>query len=276
MNDDKHINLDNSNQKRQIREVETSLISRLNQEFLHSSSRKYSITADASDHLTIQQKKAWAEILSSAATAEGEEENMVRPLKDFFSSHQALSEYIELHAQDEHRHAQMLKEYILQTFQYEKKKKTFTDKFVYGFLFQKIKALASHRPLPFLTTLYFYELYAEVFYSQLKKQSQQFNLPHLNEFFGVIQKDELRHIAGLKGLIQIWREEKWQVKWIDLALTRFLMGVVNFDVNTSRWAFYNKKLRRNMETLGLDPDFFRQEARRHAIVSYEKMRGLRG
>lgn len=255
--------------------MELALITRLNQEFLQSPSRQYLVAADSCAHLTAEQKKAWAEILSSAATAEGEEESMVRPLRDFFSQTAALNEYIELHAQDEHRHAEMLRDYVFKTFQHQKKKKTFTDRFVYDFLFKKIKTFASHRPLPFLTTLYFYELYAEEFYSQLKKQSAHFQLPHLNEFFSTIQKDELRHIAGLKALIQVWAQEKWAVTWMDLALTRFLMTIVHFDVNTSRWAFYNKRLRRNMMTLGLDPEFFQKEAARHARFSYEKFRGLR-
>lgn len=255
--------------------MESPLISRLNQEFLQSPSRKYVVTADACDHLTPEQKKAWAEILTSAATAEGEEENMVRPLRDFFSKTPDLNEYIELHAQDEHRHAHMLSDYVFKTFQHQKKRRTITDKIVYDFLFQKIKTLASNRPLPFLTTLYFYELYAEEFYSQLKKQSAHFKLANLNDFFGTIQKDELRHIAGLKALIQIWSQQKWSVGWLDLALTKFLMFIVRFDVNTGSWAFYNKRLRRNMTILGLDPGFFHNESKKHAVTAYEKFRGLR-
>ncbi len=256
--------------------MDLSLIARLNKEFSQASSQSYLIQKDSCEQLNEAQRKAWSQILSSAATAEGEEENMVRPLKDFFAANPDLKDYIEFHAQDEHRHAQLLRDYIFKTFQYTKKKRTITDHIVYDFLFQKIKALASHRPLPFLTTLYFYELYAEEFYSQLKKQSEHFKMPHLFELFSVIQKDELRHIAGLKALIQIWQQKKWPVSRMDLALTKLLMMIVRFDVNTSWWAFYNKKLRRNMTTLGLDPHFFYQEANRHAKNSYEKFRELRG
>lgn len=256
--------------------MELPLISRLNLEFLQSPSRNYVVKADVCDHLIESQKQAWAEILSSAATAEGEEENMVRPLRDFFKSIPILNEYIELHAQDEHRHASMLQLYILKTFQYEKKQRTFTDRVIYDFLFQKLRAQAAHRPLPFLTTLYFYELYAEEFYSQLKKQSEVFKMPHLTEFFSTIQKDELRHIAGLKALIQVWSQEKWSANLYDLVLTKFLMWVVRLDVNTGWWAFYNKKLKRNMKILGLDPEFFYKESSRHAQNSYNKFKDLCG
>lgn len=256
--------------------METALIARLNKEFLQASSRTYVVQADTCDHLESEQKKAWSEILSSAATAEGEEESMVRPLQVFFEKMPDLKSYIDLHAQDEHRHAHMLRDYIQLTFKYVKKQRTFTDRVIYDFLFAKLKHWGAHRPLPFLATLYFYELYAEEFYSQLKAQSEKFKLPHLQSFFTTIQKDELRHIAGLKALIQVWKENQWPATKLDLLLTRFLMWVVQTDVNTSKWAFYNKKLKTNMQVLGLDPEFFYQEAHRQARVSYEKLRELHG
>jgi rubrerythrin len=198
-----------------------------------------------------EKKKAWAEMLSSVASAEATEEVIMKPLVEHFRNHGELQTYFAAHAQDEFVHAEALKKYVRATFAHEKKKKTLADQVIYGGLFTLFRRFAGTRPLPFIAALFFYESYSERFYDRLQKAAERDGLPVLREMVQRIEKDELRHRAGLKLILKEWSTLKGRADRIDLWLTKTLISVVKADVDTS--AFYNERVRRNMDTLGLGP-----------------------
>jgi rubrerythrin len=253
---------------------EFSIIEKLNSEFRIARDTVYQIEPDSIDHLSPEERLAWAHILSSAASAEAEEENMVRPLADFFKNVTPIRDYIQFHAQDENRHARLLKEYIAKTFQYEKKTKTLTDKIIYEQIFTRLRNWGERRPLPFLATLLFYEMFAEEFYSQLKISAEKAGLQKLVQFFSVIQKDELRHLAGLKSLFSYWRHQEFPVTTADLAITRLLMMIVKADVSTHRLSFYNNRLRKNMIAIGIMPDWMSEQTSVFSKRTYQEIAKL--
>lgn len=251
-------------------------IEKLNAEFKTSPSRDFKVLADSVEHLPPEKQLAWAQILSSAASAEAEEKNMVLPLIEYFKEHPYIQSYIENHAADENRHAVQLKEYIHLTFGYEKKKKTITDQIIYDRVFKILKNWGERKPLPFLATLLFYEMFAEEFYDQLKLKAKLDGLPQLYRFFSIVQKDELRHRAGLNALFKLWEKQSWPIYKSDLLMTRLLMTVVKADINTHRLAFYNRRLRRNLRILGIDLADFTHKTLAFGEQAYQKIQSLRG
>ncbi len=207
---------------------------------------------DSTEHLSPERKTAWAGLLSSAASAEESEEMVIDPVLKAFADSPLLQRYLKTHMGDESRHQELLKEYVKNNFQYVKRKKTFTDVIVYKGIFRGVSEISEKRPLPIITAILFYEWFAEEFYSDLLKRAEEDGLHNLKNLFIRIEKDELRHRAGIKALLAIWKSEGKKIDKLDVLYTKFLLGITRMDVNTADWAFYNKRLRTNLSALGMD------------------------
>lgn len=220
--------------------------------------------SDSTTHLTAERKMAWAGLLSSAASAEESEEMVIDPVLKAFRDSPLLVRYLKTHMSDESRHQDLLKEYVKNNFQYEKKKKTFTDIVVYKGIFRGVSEISEKRPLPIIVAILFYEWFAEEFYSELMNCAERDGLVNLKNLFIRIEKDELRHRAGIKALLAIWKSEGKKIDKIDLFYTRLLLGVTRMDVNTASWAFYNKRLIKNLTALGLDTEKIYERSKSYA------------
>jgi rubrerythrin len=231
---------------------------------------------DDARHLSAEKRLAWAQLLSSAASAEESEEMVIEPILKAFDFAPRLHRYLTLHAADESRHQVLLKEYVKNTFQYVKRKKSITDRVIYDGVFRGIKGLTEKRPLAIIVATLFYEWFAEEFYSDLVAAAQRDNLPGLKYLFEQIEKDEKRHRAGLKAVLALWKLQGKSVDTVDLAYTKTLLNIVRLDVNTAPWAFYNKKLRRNLTIIGMSPDKIYSRSKDYADKAFNELKALQG
>lgn len=209
---------------------------------------------DSTLHLSQERRLAWAQLLSSAASAEESEEMVIQPILKAFEYSDILHRYLKTHMGDESRHQALLKEYVKNNFSYVKKKKTLTDIVIYKGIFRGVSKITEERPLPIIIAILFYEWFAEEFYSELMNRAESDRLFNLKNLFAHIEKDEHRHRAGIKALLGIWKSEGKKIDKVDIFYTKVLLQVTRMDVNTASWAFYNKKLRRNLTNLGLDTE----------------------
>jgi len=227
---------------------------------------------DSTDHLSVERLNAWKGLLSSAASAEQSEEMVIDPVLRAFSDNPLLQRYLKTHMRDEQRHQLHLKEYVKVTFEFVKKKKTLTDVVIYKGIFSGVKQFSDKRPLPILTAILFYEWFAEEFYSELMGQAEKDKLHNLKKLFERIEKDELRHRAGIKALLALWRKEGKKIDRTDYVLTQVLLGVTRLDVNTAQWAFYNKRLRTNLSALGLDTEKIYKQSKAYADKALRELK----
>lgn len=226
---------------------------------------------DSTEHLTEARINAWKGLLSSAASAEQSEEMVIEPVLRAFEDSPLLKRYLKTHMRDEQRHQLHLKEYVKTNFNFVKKKKTFTDILVYQGIFSGVKQISEKRPLPIITAILFYEWFAEEFYAELVTQAENDKLFNLKKLFERIEKDELRHRAGIKALLALWKKEGKNIDRIDYLCTQFLLGVTRMDVNTANWAFYNKRLRANLTALGLDTEKIYTRSKAYAQKALDEL-----
>lgn len=212
---------------------------------------------DSVDHLPEGKINGWKKILSSASSTEGLEKVLMIEIGKAFLDHPEIYNYLESHQADEVRHQAVMNRYLKKTFQYTKMHRTLTDKLIYDSLLPKIARVFSSRPICGLALLLFFESYATLFYKKIRKAAQTDQLSKLSNLIGQIEKDEFRHLAGIRlvlaGLIS-------KTRWYDKALTALLLRVAVFDLNMSKWAIYNKKVRQGISRIGLDPDLLTHEA----------------
>ena len=218
---------------------------------------------DSCEHrcLSAEKQNAWANFLSSIATTESIETMLIEPIRKAFGSSMATLDYLDAHGDDERRHHQLLTSYVKRTFGFEKKHRSGTDLVVYGFLLPHFSRLGRYKPLYLLTPLRFYEAFSLEFYKVLKILAQADGLPRLVALIQSIEKDELRHLAGLDTLVHKYRENTGTPSRADLMLIRSVLNLLLFDINIAPWAVHNRKVRRNALTIGIDPAKMGHDAR---------------
>lgn len=219
---------------------------------------------DDAVHLSDERRTAWSQLLSSAASAESSEEMIIKPVLSAFDSDPLLKNYLATHRDDEDRHQKYLKTYVKNSFSYVRKKKSIASLVVYDGVFNLVAKVADKRPLPVLIAILFYEWFAEEFYSDMMKRAEEDKLHNLKNLFAAIEKDEHRHRAGIKAVINIWKSEGRRIDQVDILFTKILLGITRMDVNTAEWAFYNKRLRTNFINIGINPDDLYQRSKSYA------------
>lgn len=214
--------------------------------------------ADDVSKMPLERKNAWAKLLSSIVSSESTEEELIRPLAQFFKKEKSVHDYIVQHALDEEIHANVFDKYVKSTFLYTKKRKSMTDKVIYDRLFKKVSHFSKSRPVPLLVAILFYEMCSDYFYKNLMKVAQKDGLENLEQIVSQIDRDENRHRAGIKFVFNYYTENFRPVDKVDVVATYLLLRVIWLDVNTSSYAFYNKDVIEHFKTLGLKPDEFHE------------------
>ncbi|HEX4925746.1 MAG TPA: ferritin-like domain-containing protein [Bdellovibrionales bacterium] len=202
-------------------------------------------------NLSPEKRLGWAGLLSSIATSESAEQLVVEPLVENFGADPELKELIERQAADEVRHYRIFTSYNERVFQFRKTKRTLTDKIVYDRFLPLMSAVGRRRPQAILLILQFYESFSIEIYKELKRLAQNDRLYELAEIIDETERDEWRHLAGLKRISKATR--KGSVTQFDRWLARLITLVLRFDVHAGPWALHNKKLRKNLERIGFDP-----------------------
>ena len=220
-------------------------------------------------------KDAWAKLITSAATAEGIEEDLMGPLLAHFRRDKDIHDYLLAHSADEARHHEAFTSYVWETFAHRKGASTLTDRIIYQGLFKWLKAGAARRPIAFILGLYFYELVAVDFYDQVKRQARVDGLPALEKLVASVEKDELRHRAGLKLLLGLLRERSRKADVIDETFTRFVIRLIEVDIDASPAALHNRKLRERLTALDFDLDSFAANTKRARATVLAELKTLR-
>src|SRR5579859_156055 len=115
---------------------------------------------DRADLLPVAKRQGWARFLSSIATTESIEAELIGPLRHVFAGEAEVQDYLTGHAADEQRHHETLRDYVKHTFGFEKRSRSLSDRMVYDTLLPRVAMLAHRRPLCALAILRFYEAFS--------------------------------------------------------------------------------------------------------------------
>lgn len=223
--------------------------------------------------LTEKECAAWAGLLASISTSEAMEGVLLEPLIFGMKDNLAVARWTEVHSQDEVRHLTIINRYLKNTFQYEKKKKSFTDIVLYEQLLPLIAKKGEQKPIYILAILYFYESFSIDFYKEFKIRAQQMGLERLVQIFRVVEKDELRHVAGIEHMIDYVHRTQRRPHLLELLSVFLILLIVVADINTSWLAFYNRRVRRNVKAIGIIPADMNRQAYRNAWSTLKLIRG---
>jgi len=231
---------------------------------------------DSVEHLSQERQRAWKKLLTSVAATESSELVLMGALLDGFKHQPEIQSYFVSHQMDERRHHRHLNQYVLKTFGYFKRKSTLSDKVVYETLFPKIAHLCAKSPGYGIALLLFFESFGVTFYHLCRAQAENDHLEKLVQLIDQIEKDEKRHLAGLKILLQASMYSEWTA--LDLVTLDSLLAMVVLDVNFSWWAIHNRAVRRNALEVGLNPTelsqaAFSAAAQVHRQIKTEMRRG---
>ena len=209
---------------------------------------------DSTQNLTTSKRAGWCRILSSVATTESVEQTLMTPLEKGFKDSPEILRYLESHKQDEMRHHETLNRYLKNTFHYVKLKRTLSDQIIYDLALPQIAKLFQYKPIYGLSMLLFFEIYGIAFYKTFRAQARADQLPELAHIVQLIEKDELRHLSGLDTLYSYSLSVHGPCSWFDRKIILWFLKILVLDVNMSRWAFHNRKVRAHAMKAGLDPD----------------------
>jgi hypothetical protein len=227
---------------------------------------------DDAAHLAAGKRDGWARFLSSIATTESIEDSLIQPLFKAFSGDAATEAYLETHAADERRHFGLITGYVKRSFDFVKTRRSLMDRIVYDTILPRIAFLGERRPLFFVGILRFYEAFSLDFYKTLRRLAERDRLPVLLQLIQAIEKDELRHLAGLEALGRALRARQGAPSRAELLVVRGILELLLFDINTRAWALHNRRVRRTVLSIGLDPDEMARDARKAAARTIELLR----
>jgi rubrerythrin len=219
--------------------------------------------------LSLARQQGWARFLSSIATTESIEAMLIGPLKDAFRGESEVQEYLAGHAADEQRHFEIFRDYASGTFGFEKKKRSVSDRVVYDTLLPWVSAFARRRPICALAILRFYEAFSVEFYRVLRRLAERDGLSGLLGIIRSIEKDELRHLAGLEELIRRLKSRGARATLFDRGIIRSVLFVLMVDIDLRGRAFHNREVRRHAREVGIDPVEMHAQAVKAARNSME-------
>lgn len=221
---------------------------------------------DCIDHLSDRKKAGWQKLISSIATTEELEQTLMIEIEKAFEKNPEIKAYLASQKLDEFRHQQLLKLYLLNSFQYVKTHRTFTDTVIYDKIFPGLAKLFCRKPIYGLALIFFFENYGCSFYKNLKLQAEQDGLPMFTQLIEQIEKDELRHLAGIKLLISSSSDHfsKSRISFLDKTVIRIILFIAVFDLNMNFFAWHNRKVRKSVCRIGLNPLRLTADARNSA------------
>jgi hypothetical protein len=227
--------------------------------------------ADDLSHLPEARRASWRRILSSIATTEGIEATVMDPLLVAKRNDAEALEYLEVHAADERRHHELLKGYLKNTFDFEKKTRTMSDRVFYERLLPAISSAFRYKPLYGFALLYCYERFALSFYTPLRVRAQSDGAQNLLTLLQSIEKDELRHIAGMEHLLKEEIRLQGGLRLGDFGAVSSMLRLMLVDINMSSWAVHNREVRAHLVTLEINPDEITELGRRMRDETLELM-----
>jgi hypothetical protein len=101
--------------------------------------------------------------------------------------------------------------------------------------------------------LRFYEAFSVDFYRVLKRLAERDRLSALLGIIRTIEKDELRHLAGLEELMRRLQGRGRGATWLDRMIVRGVLFVLLIDIDLRPWAVHNREVRRNALNVGINP-----------------------
>jgi hypothetical protein len=205
-------------------------------------------------HLSSERRAAWARVLSSLATAESIEETVLLPMVEGLRHDSEAVEYIKVHGRDEERHFKLLSRYLRNTFGYRKKHRTLTDRMIYDGVLPRLVKSFRRKPIPGLAMIHAYEKISLPYYAALRREAQADGAQNLVTLIRIIEKDELRHVAGVEALLGQEIARNGGLSWLDQGMIRGVLQMVRTDADLGPWAFHNRELRTCIERLGIDAD----------------------
>lgn len=226
---------------------------------------------DDLSHLCESRRASWRRILSSVASTEGLEATIMEPLIESKKGEKEAYEYLTVHANDELRHHALLTGYLKGTFGFEKKARTFSDKVFYDKILPAISSSFLRKPLYGFALLYCYERFAGLFYAPLRNSAQADGAQNLLNLIQSIEKDELRHVAGMEYLMKEEIRRQGGLKWGDMPAVSAMLGIMLVDLDMSVWAVHNREVREHIENLGIDPAEVTQMGRQMRHETLELM-----
>lgn len=227
---------------------------------------------DDASGLSLERRQGWRRVLSAVSTTEGTEHTLMAPIEEAFASDKELARYLASHKKDEARHHEWLKRYLKNTFQYVKTERTASDKIIYDKVFPQLGKLFRRKPLYGLALLYFVEQFGVTFYKNFKAQAAADGLTELVAMLKLIEKDELRHMAGLDAILKAHVEENGSVSLLDRIAIRGCLEVMAFDVNMGALALHNRDVRNHMQKIQISPLELNRAAR---LAIAHVMKGLK-
>ncbi len=216
--------------------------------------------SDDISHLSLKERQAWAGLLASIATSEATEEKLLTPLQKTFAFEAEITDFLRSHSADEARHLLIMRRYLQNSFQHVKRHKTLTDRLIYEGVLPMVTHLGRRRPRYILAIVQFFEVFSVPFYGEVRLRAQARGLGELVELFAMIERDERRHVGGIGYLLKRDREIFGPTTWYDIVVICGVLSLFLLDINASRWALYNQRMRRNVCTIGLDPKRMNREA----------------
>jgi rubrerythrin len=227
--------------------------------------------SDDLSHLSSEKRASWQRVLSSIATTEGIEATVMDPLLVAKRADAEVLDYLEVHAADERRHHELLAGYLKNTFGYEKKSRTLSDRIFYERLLPAMSQTFRYKPLYGFALLYCYERFAMAFYVPLRTKAQTDGAQNLLSLLQSIEKDELRHVAGMEHLLKEEIRAQGGLRLGDLKAVRAMLSLMLVDINMSSWAFHNRDIRAHLQELDISPDEVTQTGRRMRDATLELM-----
>ncbi len=195
--------------------------------------------------IPLKKRRGWAGFLSSIATSESTEKVVVEPLLNNFSAPH-IQNLIQTQFDDENRHYLAFRDFNFNFFNYSKRHQTITDKVIYEKAFPLIARLGEKYPFLLIIVLNFYENFSIQIYRELKRLAKVDGLSELETLILDVEKDEWRHLAGLKTLSLDLKERNYKVKKTELFFAHLICFILRIDVSVHPLAIFNSRLKRNL------------------------------
>jgi hypothetical protein len=136
--------------------------------------------------------------------------------------------------------------------------RSLSDQVIYDRILPFLSEKTADRPVIFLSIIHFYEAFSISFYKDLKECAKAQGLFRLSEIVASVEKDELRHLAGLELLIE--ELPKRHSGLMDRLWMRAALELVLLDIRTAPWALHNRHIRQNLSYIGLSPSSIDRKA----------------
>jgi hypothetical protein len=222
--------------------------------------REKSFVDENATSIEESRRLGYQRILSGVATTEHLEDLILDPIIKQYTSHQAISEYLKCHKNDEDRHFFMLNRYLKETFTYVKNHKTLSDRIFYDRVFPVVNKIFEMRPIYALVLIRSFEKLSIGFYKSIVKSAKADKLNGMVDLLDHIMKDELRHIAGIESVIKWEAQRGLKLKKIELPVIKGMLKLLLLDVNMQPYAIHNRSMRERMLAIDVDLELFHQNS----------------